>query len=92
MNYSHKKIFVTTLLGATWITALAFGGHALIKYETTPGPVGAVAANWPSVSVVPRQTDKPTLLMFAHPHCPCTRASIGELAQIMAHAVGKVNA
>jgi hypothetical protein len=92
VTYSHKKIFVTTLLGATWITALAFGGHALIKYETTAGPVGAVASNWPSVSVVPRQTGKPTLLMFAHPHCPCTRASIGELAQIMAHAVGKVNA
>jgi hypothetical protein len=31
-------------------------------------------------------------LMLAHPHCPCTRASIGELAQVMAHAVGKVNA
>jgi hypothetical protein len=30
--------------------------------------------------------------MFAHPHCPCTRASVGELAQIMAHALGKVNA
>jgi hypothetical protein len=54
--------------------------------------VGAVAVNWPSVSVVARQAGKPTLLMFAHPHCPCTRASIGELAQIMAHAVGKVNA
>jgi hypothetical protein len=44
------------------------------------------------VSVVPRQTDKPMLLMLAHPHCPCTRASVGELAQVMAHAVGKVNA
>ena len=74
------------------MTALAFGGRAIIKYETTPGSVGTVASNWPSVSVLPRQTDKPTLLMFAHPHCPCTRASIGELAQIMAHAVGKVNA
>ena len=92
MTYSHKKIFATALLGAAWMTALAFGGHAIIKYETTPGPVGAVASNWPSLSVVPRDTDKPTLLMFAHPHCPCTRASIGELAQIMADAVGKVNA
>lgn len=51
-----------------------------------------MASTWPVASVVPRQAGKPTLLMFAHPHCPCTRASIGELAQIMAHAVGKVNA
>jgi len=30
--------------------------------------------------------------MLAHPHCPCTRASVGELARIMAHGQGKVNA
>jgi len=92
VTYSRKKIFVTTLLGATWMAALAFGGRALFQYETTPGQVGTIASKWPAVSVVPRQPNKPTLLMFAHPHCPCTRASIGELAQIMAHAVGKVNA
>ncbi len=30
--------------------------------------------------------------MVAHPHCPCTAASIGELAQIMARFQGKVAA
>jgi hypothetical protein len=89
---SRKNIFITTLLGAVWMAALAFGGRVLFKYETTAGRIGSVASSWPSVSVVPRQTDKPTLLMMAHPHCPCTRASVGELAQVMAHEVGKVNA
>jgi hypothetical protein len=92
VTYSRKKILITTLLGATWLAALAFGGKTLFRYETTPGSIGSVASSWPSVSIVPHQTDKPTLLMFAHPHCPCTRASVGELAQIMAHALGKVNA
>ena len=92
MTYSRKKIIITTLFGATWLAALAFGARTLFRYETTPGSVGFVASSWPSVSIVPRQTDKPMLIMFAHPHCPCTRASIGELAQIMAHALGKVNA
>jgi hypothetical protein len=89
---SRKNIFITTLLGVAWMAALAFGGRVLFKYETTAGRVGIVSSTWPSVSVVPRQTDKPTLLMLAHPHCPCTRASVGELAEVMAHAVGKVNA
>jgi hypothetical protein len=92
VTHSRRKIFITALLGATWMAALAFGGHVLFKYETTPGSLGSVTSNWPSATIIPHQTDKPTLLMFAHPHCPCTRASIGELAQIMAHAVGKVNA
>jgi hypothetical protein len=89
---SRKNIVVTTLLGAVWVAALAFGGRVLFKYETTPGRAGVVSANWPSAFVVRRQPDKPTLVMLAHPHCPCSRASVGELAQIMAHAVGKVNA
>lgn len=89
---SRKNIFVTILLGATWVAALALGGHTLFKYETTPGRVGVISSKWPVNSLVPRQTDKPTLLMLAHPHCPCSRASVGELAQIMAHAVGRVNA
>jgi hypothetical protein len=89
---SRKNILITAVFGAGWVAALGFGARTLFKYETTPGTVGLVSSNWPAVSVVPRQTDKPTLLMLAHPHCPCTRASLGELAQVMAHAVGKVNA
>jgi len=30
--------------------------------------------------------------MFAHPRCPCTRASINELAVLMAQCEGKLNA
>jgi hypothetical protein len=88
----HKNIFVTAFLGAVWIAAVAFGGRVLFKYETTAGRVGVVSATWPSGSVVSPQTDKPTLVMVVHPHCPCTRASVGELAQVMADTVGKVNA
>ena len=39
-----------------------------------------------------RANDRPTLVMLAHPHCPCTQASIGELAQLMARLQGKVAA
>lgn len=33
-----------------------------------------------------------TLIMLAHPHCPCTRASVSELANVMARVQGKVRA
>lgn len=92
MTSSRKNILITAVFGAAWMAALGLGARTLFKYETTPGTIGLISSNWPTMSVVPHQTDKPTLLMLAHPHCPCTRASIGELAQIMAHAVGRVNA
>jgi hypothetical protein len=44
---------------------------------------------WPESHIVPA-TDRPTLVMVAHPRCPCTAASVGELAQIMARLQGKV--
>jgi hypothetical protein len=92
LTYSRNKILVTTTLALTWVAALGYGMQVLWKYETTPGPSASVASNWPSGSIVPRQPDKPTLLMIAHPHCPCTRASIAELAQIMADAPDGVTA
>jgi hypothetical protein len=86
VTYSRNKILLTTVLALTWVAALGYGMQALWKYETTAGPSAPVASAWPSGSTVRRQPDKPTLLMVAHPHCPCTRASIAELAQIMADA------
>lgn len=88
----RNKIVITVVLAATWTAALAFGARALFKYETTPGKSGPVASSWPSESIVPQPAEKATLVMLAHPHCPCTRASVAELAKIMANTWGKVNA
>ena len=88
----HKKFFLTACLGVTWIAAVAFGLSFLLRYESTPGRVGVVGASWPATSSIQRSGPNPTLVMLAHPHCPCTRASVGELAQIMADAHGKLDA
>jgi hypothetical protein len=61
----------------------------LWTYESTPGDVGAVPRSWPG-SRIQRAPGRATLVMLAHPHCPCTRASMDELAQIMASAQGRV--
>jgi hypothetical protein len=86
------KLIVTALLGLACTATLVFGGHALLKYENSPGKVGHVSAAWPVNSSIQLATDRPTLVMLAHPECPCTRASLDELAQIMARAQGKVSA
>src|SRR4051812_30651226 len=92
LTRSRIKIVITATLTAIWITALGYGMRVLLKYEITPGSSGPVASKWPAESVVSGPHDKPVLLMVAHPHCPCTRASIAELSQIMAHAPAGVEA
>jgi hypothetical protein len=90
--HSRNNILVTALLGAAWIAAIACGSRMMLKYESNPGAVGVVSHLWPSASTIQRTAGRPTLVMLAHPRCPCTRASVGELAQIMAESRGKLSA
>jgi len=79
------------LLGCLlWGISVAAGLVILWNYETTPGAIGAPVRRWPSASRISRDSKLPTLIMFAHPHCPCTRASIGELDKLMARCEGLV--
>jgi hypothetical protein len=87
---TKPKIILTVLLGLAWAGTAVFGGYALLKYENSPGHVGQVTSAWPADSKVQLATDRPTLVMAAHSQCPCTRASVAELAQLMAHVQGKV--
>ena len=82
------------LLGAfaLWSIAVATGTAMMWNYANKAGNEGKASLSWPNESQIPRSRKHPTLVMFAHPRCPCTRASIGELAVLMARCHGKVDA
>jgi hypothetical protein len=82
------------LLGcvAVWFSLVVIGLWFLWGYENTPAVAGASPPEWPTDSRIQPARDQATLVMLAHPHCPCTRASIGELAEIMAHSQGRLTA
>ena len=82
-------ILTTAAIGVAWAVLVAFGARGLLNYESAPGAVADVPQSWPG-SRVELAADRPTLVMLAHPHCPCTRASVGELAELMASLQGKV--
>lgn len=87
-----KTLLLTALLGLGWAAGIAFGFRSLLQYERAPGRIGAVPNTWPSDSRIERATDQATLVMLAHPRCPCTAASIADLEQMMAHIQGKISA
>jgi hypothetical protein len=87
-----KRILVTTTFAITWVAAVAFGLRVLFQYENAPGRIGLLPPTWPAETQIERAKDRPTLVMLAHPRCPCTEASSGELARIMARLQGKVTA
>ena len=75
--------FFLPALGLTWLASVAVCFGALFNYQTAPGHIGTVPVSLPADSQIEQASHQPTLIMFAHPRCPCTRASVGELARIM---------
>jgi len=80
------------LSAVSWLSLVAVGLWLLWGYENTPGIAAESPRQWPAESQIQPAQDHATLVMLAHPHCPCTRASIGELASIMAHTQGRLSA
>ena len=75
-----------------WLLLAASGMAWLAQYESAPGASAQPPASWPAQSRIPRHKSGSTLVMFAHPHCPCTRASIRELSLVMARCQSSVRA
>jgi hypothetical protein len=75
-----------------WAFAVGAGLERVWRYESTPGAMADGPQIWPGSMLVKPRPGEPTLIMFVHPRCPCSRASLAELREIMARAQGHLNA
>jgi hypothetical protein len=85
-----KRRAVISLLVALWVAGVVFSAALLGDYEFTPGEQGETVKRWPSGISVAFTAKKFNLVVAAHPHCPCSRASLGELSEALATASGPV--
>jgi hypothetical protein len=72
-----------TLGVIVWLAALGIGFGWLAAYKATPGEVACTDTQWPADSALRLDRQKLTLVMFLHPRCPCSRASLEELRSII---------
>ena len=70
---------VGLLLLFLWLAALVCWSVSFTQYKGQAGSIGAVAEYWPTACGLEPASQGPTLLMFVHPKCPCSRASLTEL-------------
>ena len=66
-----------------WGMGLACGLSYAIAYQYTPAQSNLAPDRWPLGTSCTLAADRPTLVMFVHPRCPCSRASLNELAILM---------
>lgn len=59
-------------------------------YDSKPGHPAHPPQQWPNGVSLTRKSVKPTVMMFLHPRCPCSRASLYELARLAHGERGKL--
>jgi hypothetical protein len=87
-----RRGLAMNLAAGIWLAAILTVMAVITNYSNIPGAAGVTPAEWPAQSKLLVESGLPTLVMFAHPHCPCTEASLGELELLMATNQGRVNA
>lgn len=75
-----------------WAIAIGLGFYLLARYEMSPGVAAAPPLAWPVDSGLDRAADRATLVIAVHPRCPCSRATMNELEQVMIRYQGLVHA
>ena len=85
---AQRNLLLIALMGSSAVATL-YGLRALIGFDQTPGVRTEAPVRWPVPSAIQRASDSPTLLVFAHPFCGCTAATLGELARISARRSAK---
>jgi hypothetical protein len=91
---STKKAgsFALPIVFVLWLSLACTGMTALWLYSAAPGRDTRPPGQWPGSSTLQRSSGASTLVMFVHPKCPCSRASISELAVLLAHSGGHLHA
>jgi hypothetical protein len=69
---------------AIWFGVAGAGIGILTSHSRTPGRGGSPSASWPVGLSIRHTPGVATLLVFLHPECPCSRASVAELGRVLA--------
>ena len=84
---------ITRLALVLWSFAIVGGFRVLVDYELRAGSAAVAPPDrWPANAGLRFEPTLAHLVMFAHPQCPCSRASVAELAAIMTRCGGKLRA
>jgi hypothetical protein len=73
----------STIATTVWLGAVGTGMLWLFRYSNTPGAAAVAPVSWPAEWKIRPAASGVTLVVALHPKCTCSRATLGELAEIM---------
>jgi hypothetical protein len=88
----RRERVVLAAFASAWLVTIGGGMGVLYAHQARAGAAASAPATWPADGAIARDPARHTLVMLAHPRCPCTRASIDELAIVMDRLQGRLSA
>lgn len=91
-NIRSQTAFVSLLLVVytIWLALLLIGHTIMFEYELTAGPLSNSKRIFPECTSLQLAHSSQNLILFLHPACPCSSATVDEFCQLM--RVGKKDA
>ncbi len=80
MDRSKRFIWGTAV--AAWFVAVGGVMGAMHAYSARPGVGERALEAWPHGTSLGLDRSRPTVVLFVHPRCPCTRATIENLRSV----------
>lgn len=80
---TQQVVWISLLIG-TWFCGVMSGFSYLLYYDATPDQGAEPPTQFTEQLASAIDRERPRLLLFAHPRCPCTRATLNTLAEIIA--------
>jgi hypothetical protein len=79
----HAKSLIILAIMALWLSLCIIGLSKLAIYDNKPDLANLGPARWPNLGL--SRGREYTLVLSIHPQCPCTRATLQELAIALTH-------
>jgi hypothetical protein len=68
---------------AAWGVLLGVMWKTLLEHAYLPAATHSVSDEWPRETRLGAPREHPCIVLFAHPFCPCTHSSLGELRDLI---------
>lgn len=86
LPHSSPRLFLAI---GIWMICILVGFSLARRYSNTPGASAELSSHWPSNSKLKSDESLYHLLVFLLPKCPCSRATLGELENLMPKLIQK---
>lgn len=86
-----SKTVLSAIAFVAWAALITFGTASLIIDSSKTGLSGTAPWHFPESETGIHQGPNPVLLVFLHPHCPCSRSILEQIQTILDSHPGKVD-